>query len=81
MRRFLRHRLLLLWMVLAVAACAVALVFFRLYATARDEIDARSAAAVAQEKARAVAMKLSLPGPLQRAWSLLLSRLRHFPQT
>jgi len=54
MRRFLRHRLLLLWMVLAVAACAVALVFFRLYATARDEIAARSAAAVAQEKARAV---------------------------
>jgi cell division protein FtsL len=53
MRIFLRHRLLLLWMVLAVAACAVALVFFR-HATARDEIAARSAAAVAQERRRAV---------------------------
>ena len=54
MRRFLRHRLLLLWMVLAVAACAVALIFLRLYTTARDEIAARSASAVAQERARAV---------------------------
>ena len=54
MRRLLRHRLLLLWMILAAAACAVALVLLRLYTTARDEIDARSAAAVAQERARAV---------------------------
>ena len=40
MRKFLRLRLSLLWLVLAVAACAVALVFHRLYATARDEIAA-----------------------------------------
>ena len=54
MRKFLRLRLSLLWLVLAVAACAVALVFHRLYATARDEIAAQTAAAVAQERARAV---------------------------
>ncbi|MBK8475384.1 MAG: HAMP domain-containing histidine kinase [Opitutaceae bacterium] len=54
MRTFLRHRFWLLWVVLAVAACAVALVFHRLYATARDEIAAQTAAAVAQERARAV---------------------------
>lgn len=54
MRRFLRHRLLLLWMLLVIAACAVALVFLQLYNTAREEIAANSAAAVAQERARAV---------------------------
>ncbi len=56
MRRLFRHRLLLLWMLLAIAACAVALVFHRLYSTARDEIAAQSAAAIEQEKARAVAL-------------------------
>ena len=53
---FRRHRLSLLWALLALAACAAALAFHRLYATARDEIAAQAAGAVAQERARAVAL-------------------------
>ena len=48
------RRLPLFWVLFAIAACAASIVFYRLYATARDEIAAQSAAAVAQEKARAV---------------------------
>ncbi len=51
---FRRHRLVFLWVLFGVAAAASALVFHRLYATARDEIAAQSAGAVAQERARAV---------------------------
>lgn len=54
MHRFFRHNLLLLWVLLAVAACATASVLHRLYATARDEIAAQAARAVAQERAQAV---------------------------
>ncbi len=49
-----RHRLLLLWVLFALAAGAAGFVFHRLYATARDEIAAQAAGAVAQERARAV---------------------------
>lgn len=62
-----RQPLLLLWMMLALAACAVAGVFHRLYSTARDEIAAQSAAAVAQEKARAVAIISAYADEVRRA--------------
>ncbi|HLP08832.1 MAG TPA: hypothetical protein VK178_11760, partial [Opitutaceae bacterium] len=63
----LRQSLLLLWMMLALAACSVAVVFHRLYSTARDEIAAQSAAAVAQEKARAVALISAYADEVRRA--------------
>ena len=56
MTRFSFRRLPLFWVLFALAASAACVVFHRLYATARDEIAAQSAAAVAQEKARAIGL-------------------------